>query len=338
MLCGTFLLFPQVELSAASVIMKIPRKMKGDIVEKTKTDVVLKEFWRDNAHFADLFNTVLFEGKEVLKPEDLQEMDTDVSGIIEMKNYKETLNRTRDVIKKTAYGAEFVLVGLELQGHVHYAMPLRHMLYDGMSYLKEYREISGKSTKDGMNYTKDEFLSKMRKEDRLHPVVSLTIYYGEKIWDGPYSLKDMLTEMPEEIAGVISDYKMNLLEIRKSGSYRFNNRDVQAVFEISREALEGNLEFIRRKYRNQNLPSQVAAVVGKIVKSEELVDMSQQTEVINMCAALDRLKQEGVQEGLEQGKLILIMNMLKKGMEVKDILYFAGVSEEEVEEAKKLLE
>lgn len=61
-----------------------------------------------------------------------------------------------------------------------------------------------------------------------------------------------------------------------------------------------------------------------------------------MCAALDRLKQEGVQEGvqegLEQGKLILIMNMLKKGMEVKDILYFAGVSEEEVEEAKKLLE
>ena len=57
-----------------------------------------------------------------------------------------------------------------------------------------------------------------------------------------------------------------------------------------------------------------------------------------MCAALDRLKQEGVQEGLEQGKLILIMNMLKKGMEVKDILYSAGVSEEEVEEAKKLLE
>ena len=66
--------------------------------------------------------------------------------------------------------------------------------------------------------------------------------------------------------------------------------------------------------------------------------MSQQMEVTNMCTALDRLKQEGVQEGLEQGKLILIMNMLKKGMEVKDILYFAGVSEEEVEEAKKLLE
>ena len=38
----------------------------------------------------------------------------------------------------------------------------------------------------------------MRKEDRLHPVITLTVYYGEKQWDGPYSLKDMIVEMSEE--------------------------------------------------------------------------------------------------------------------------------------------
>ena len=32
------------------------------------------------------------------------EKGTDVSDVIEMKDYKETLSRTRDVIKKTAYG------------------------------------------------------------------------------------------------------------------------------------------------------------------------------------------------------------------------------------------
>ena len=31
------------------------------------------------------------------------EKGTDVSDVIEMKDYKETLSRTRDVIKKTAY-------------------------------------------------------------------------------------------------------------------------------------------------------------------------------------------------------------------------------------------
>ena len=27
-----------------------------------KADIVLKNFWKDNAHFADLFNAVLFDG------------------------------------------------------------------------------------------------------------------------------------------------------------------------------------------------------------------------------------------------------------------------------------
>ena len=40
------------------------------------------------------------------------------------------------------------------------------------------------------------------KEDRMHPIITLTIYTGEKVWDGPCSLKDMIVEMPEEIAAV----------------------------------------------------------------------------------------------------------------------------------------
>ena len=54
-------------------------------MKSTKADVIFKGFWRVNEHFADLFNTVVFHGKEILKPEILEEMDTDVSGVIEMK-------------------------------------------------------------------------------------------------------------------------------------------------------------------------------------------------------------------------------------------------------------
>ena len=38
-----------------------------------KADIVLKNFWKDNAHFADLFNAVLFNGEQKLHPEDLKE-------------------------------------------------------------------------------------------------------------------------------------------------------------------------------------------------------------------------------------------------------------------------
>ena len=40
-------------------------------------DVSLKTFWRDNEHFADLFNATVFNGKQVLKPNKLTEMDTE---------------------------------------------------------------------------------------------------------------------------------------------------------------------------------------------------------------------------------------------------------------------
>ncbi len=108
---------------------------------KVKTDVILKEFWRQNDRFADLFNAVVFQGKQVLRPEDLHEMDTDMSGIIRFRNYEESLVRTRDVVKKTAYGVGFAVLGIESQQKSHYAMPLRTMLYDAMGYLKEYQEL-----------------------------------------------------------------------------------------------------------------------------------------------------------------------------------------------------
>ena len=152
--------------------------------DKINKDVLLKDFWRDNNRFADLFNTVLFKGKQVIDPKNLQEMDTDVSGVIELKGYAETISRTRDVIKKTAYGIDFIVLGIENQDKVHYAMPLRTMGYDFFGYLKEYQEIARNNKQDGTKKTSEEFLSGMRKDDRLHPIISIVIYYNEKEWDG----------------------------------------------------------------------------------------------------------------------------------------------------------
>lgn len=56
-------------------------------MEKLKPDVVLKNFWRDNERFANLFNTVVFGGEEIILPENLEEADTDLSNIIELKEY-----------------------------------------------------------------------------------------------------------------------------------------------------------------------------------------------------------------------------------------------------------
>lgn len=47
--------------------------------KKLKPDVALKEFFRKLEYFADVFNGVCFQGKLVIKPEHLVEIDIDVS-------------------------------------------------------------------------------------------------------------------------------------------------------------------------------------------------------------------------------------------------------------------
>ena len=80
-----------------------------------KQDTILKNFWRNNRHFADLFNAVFFSGEQILKPEDLTEVDTDVSSMLRFNGHAETVQKVLDVVKKMAYGVDFVIFGLENQ-------------------------------------------------------------------------------------------------------------------------------------------------------------------------------------------------------------------------------
>lgn len=304
-----------------------------------KADVILKDFWRQNERFADLFNAVIFRGKQIIKPEDLTERDTDMSGIIQFKDYQKTLERTRDVVKKMAYGVEFAVLGIESQQKIHYAMPLRTMLYDSLGYLKEYQEITRIRKAERGKMTEDEFLSKMRKEDRLHPIISIVLYYSEKSWDGPTCLKDMIVEMPEEMERIFSDYKMNLVQIRESEQYTFHNEEVRAVFEISREIFNGNFDKINEKYRNRDLTPELITVIGKITDSAELVRQGKIEEVANMCTALEKWEKEnierGTKRGIEKGIAKMVLTLLNKGKTVEETADWLDLTEEYVRKVQE---
>lgn len=277
---------------------------------------------------------MVFQGKEVLKPEALQEMDTDLSGIIRFKDYEESLVRTRDVVKKMAFGVEFAVLGIESQMKTHYAMPLRTLLYDGMGYLKEYQEIAhSRKTEGGM--TEEEFLSGMRKEDRLHPIISIVVYYSENVWDGPMCLKDMIVEMPEEIERIFSDYKMNLVQVRESEQYVFHNEDVKTVFEISREIFKGNFDKINTEYKDREIKSELVTVIGKITDSVELMRQGNSKEVVSMCTALEKLKEQGREEGRQEGLKDLIMEWTKDGYSVSEIAKLLKKPEEFIKKVQE---
>ena len=304
-----------------------------------KPDVIFKNFWRDNGHFASLFNTVVFGGKTVIQPEALKELDTDVSNFIKFGKYEDSLTRTRDVVKKAANDTDFVILGIENQRKIHYGMPLRVMIYDALSYLKECQEIAGKYKGAGDKATAEEFLSGLHKGDRLHPIITIVICYDEKPWDGAQSLKDMIGDMPSEISGVFSDYRMNLLQVRESSQYHFDNEDVQTIFEITRYIYQGEFAKVKKFYGEKTVKSDVGAVIGVMTDSRLIVEEALESEGgINMCTALEKLEEKGREEGKLEGKREMILAFLKAGADTWMIKKASGWSEEEIEAIRRKME
>jgi len=291
-------------------------------------DVSLKTFWRDNEHFADLFNTTVFNGKQVLKPDKLTEMDTDVSATIHSKSYNESITRNRDVVKKMSDGVEFNILGLEIQDKTHYAMPLRTMTYDALGYIKEYNDIKKhhKLNKDSFS-SHEEFLSGINKSDRFHPIITLVLYYGESLWDGPTCLSDMMISMPDNIKAYFSDYKLNLVQILDSDKYTFYNEDVRDVFNIIRNIYNDDFDSIYREYESRNVDIDVMELICNITSVPKLMDLCTDTEqggTVNMCEAMKRFQAEceskGMKEGIDSEKVNSIISMLEFGITKEQIL------------------
>ena len=291
-------------------------------------DVTLKTFWRDNEHFADLFNATVFNGKQVLKPNKLTEMDTDVSATIQSKSYNESITRNRDVVKKMSDGVEFNILGLEIQDKTHYAMPLRTMTYDALGYIKEYNDIKKhhKLNKDSFS-SHEEFLSGINKSDRFHPIITLVLYYGESLWDGPTCLSDMMISMPDNIKAYFSDYKLNLIQILDSDKYTFYNEDVRDVFNIIRNIYNDDFDSIYREYESRNVDIDVMELICNITSVPKLMDLCTDTEqggTVNMCEAMKRFQAEceskGMKEGIDSEKVNSIISMLEFGITKEQIL------------------
>lgn len=291
-------------------------------------DVSFKTFWRNNEHFADLFNATVFNGKQVLKPNKLTEMDTDVSATIQSKSYNESITRNRDVVKKMSDGVEFNILGLEIQDKTHYAMPLRTMTYDALGYIKEYNDIKKhhKLNKDSFS-SHEEFLSGINKSDRFHPIITLVLYYGESLWDGPTCLSDMMISMSDNIKEYFSDYKLNLVQILDSDKYTFYNEDVRDVFNIIRNIYNDDFDSIYREYESRNVDIDVMELICNITSVPKLMDLCTDTEqggTVNMCEAMKRFQAEceskGMKEGIDSEKVNSIISMLEFGITKEQIL------------------
>ena len=182
-------------------------------------DAVTIKYMRQSRIFADAFNYYVYDGEQVIQPESLKELDTreiDVPYGGE-KGAGQPVQKTRDVIKSVVammdQSTAYLLLAIENQSNIHYAMPVKNMVYDALQYAKQVEEAitSHRLSGDYKNVGSDEYLSGLMKEDHLLPVVTLVVYFDSKEWDGPLSIHEMFSGQDARVLALVPDYRVNLI-------------------------------------------------------------------------------------------------------------------------------
>ena len=291
--------------------------------QNLKADIVVKKYWRNNEQFADFFNAVLFDGEQLIKPDELEDIDTEESYILEHKEYAESIGASRDNVKirkkSTVYDVELVILGMEGQERIHYTMPMRVMGYDYGTYKKQYDDNAAKY-KNVKGMSEDEYISRMLKTDKFIPVITIVVYYGEKPWDGAVSLHGMLN-IPEEMKPFVNDYRIHLVEARKNNLklHNINNRDLFNLLGILLDR-DGKLNEIKEKAinyaREHEVEKSVIMTVAGAANCKLDYNLIERKGDADMCTIFEETRLEGRTEGEAKG--------------IIEIGYELGLSEEDI--------
>lgn len=203
-------------------------------------DTETKRYIANPDIFADAFNYLLYNGRQVIQPTSLKPVDTTEVITPYGNDAKAPIQKYRDNMKiwVAMYDgkAVYVLLGSENQSHIHYAMPVKDMLYDGINYAAQvdaarasYKGFQFDENGVRITYTSGEFLSGFHKNDKLIPIITAVIYFGAEEWDAPMSIHEMLDVDPM-LLPFIPDYRINLIAPARIDEDDFTSREHEGKF------------------------------------------------------------------------------------------------------------
>lgn len=302
-------------------------------------DTKAKEYLSDNERFADLCNAVLFDGEQVVRAEDLEEKDTtEVLSVFGTDEKEIQFQRWRDILKQVvvkSYGdVYFMLVGLEHQSEIHYAMPVRVMIYDALSYGAQVKEAARQHRKEKAFSSGAEFLTGFHAEDKLTPIITLTVYLGAEPWIAPRSLCDMFRKTDKRIASLISDYKIHMLipqEMDDFSKFRTTLGEVLEIIKVS-EDKAAMKKLLATNPQFAAMDNESVSAINTFIGVN--IPVNTEGSVTDMCKAWEDQKEEGRTEGRTEGRREMIKHMLSSGKTPEEIAAFASISLEEVQEVE----
>lgn len=286
-------------------------------------DTVTKAYMKDNSVFADAFNYLIYGGEAVVDPKQLQELDTTEIALPfgsqdeDGKQPEEAVQKYRDVLKsaiiKQDDEAAYILLGIENQTDIHYAMPVRNIIYDALQYGKQVADIAAKhcaSDGDAKGHSRGEYLSGFYKEDKITPVITLVLHFGANEWDGPLSLHEMMAVKNKNLLNFVQDYQIHLIDPAKLSA-----EDLERFSSSLREVI-GYIKYSKDKKRlseflTDNPRMLIEANAARVIKAvtNTPLDIPEGAEVIDVCKAVEEM----MNESEERGELRMLVQLVRDG-------------------------
>ena len=315
-------------------------------------DTITKAYMNENSVFADAFNYLIYGGKSVVDPVKLKELDTtEIAlpfGALD-ENWElgeDAVQKYRDILKSAVIKqddvAAYIILGLENQSDIHYAMPVRNNIYDALQYGKQVSDILARHRKrDGSSkgHSKAEYLSGFYKEDKIIPVITLVLHFGANEWDGPLSLHEMMAVQDKKLLSYVQNYQIHLIDpakIRPEDLDKFSTslRDVLGYIKYSRDKEELS-EFL-----DSNPHMVVEANAARVIKAvtHTPFEIPEGEEVIDVCKAVEEMMNEREEIGKAEGVLTTLIGLVRDGiLSIKDAALRANMSESAFKDAMERL-
>ena len=289
-----------------------------------RADTATINFMRQNDVFADAFNFFLYQGYPVIDPGQLRELDpAELAMPYGADKKSEPVQKYRDILKGLAAMEDgeraYLLLGIENQTHVHYAAPVKGMLYDALQYARQI-EQTGRRHREKKEYGRSgsgEFLAGFYKEDWLIPVITLFISFSPGEWDGPRSLWEMMKMEDTELRSKLPDYRINLVSPAELGKEEFRKfhsalGDVLEFIKYSGDK-EKLMNWLREEKPELTLGRKEVEVLNACVNAKLVIKPEE--EEVKVCKAIEDYKMEAVEkatkEVTESTRLSDLRNLMK---------------------------
>ena len=257
-------------------------------------DILEKHLESFNDVFSDMMNVFIFGGNEIIKEDDLEDVDAN-SFYVENAKTKE---QERDVTKKWVKNNVIIsFMGIENQTVQDPTMPLRVMSYDGASY--KYMLAS---------------------DIPLCPVITFVLNFSMKRWSTNKSVFDCLN-IDDNIKPFVKNYDINVIDVAYLSRETVNK--FKSDFKIIADYFMQMRETGEYKPMTDNVSHvwELLLLMGKLTGDDKFkleYYREHRREPMNMCEWLDKVVNEGITEGEHKKAVSSAIRLIKMGKMTMD--------------------